>query len=191
MNVNDIPQELYNEILNSFESNKDVRMLRTAQQDAQRSGDFKKALSIAQNIDNLWTICLDNYLKKAEHEVSKLSISSNELPVGDREEMMVKLMVLFMCCDIIESATMEANDILCRTKPGTSVTTFSDLQQTLRLAKEKLKYLQHKGDYMEDLIWIDKCDNMYELMNSKARSIIRKRKESNNWGENARKIENQ
>ena len=64
MNVNDIPQELYNEIRLSFDSNKDVMLLRTAQQEAQRRGDFTKALQIAQDVDNLWTICLNNYMQK-------------------------------------------------------------------------------------------------------------------------------
>ena len=93
-------------------------------------------------------------------------------------------MVLFMCSDIIESATLDLNDVLHRTHPDTNITTFTDLQQTLDLAKQKLKYLQDTGDYMDDLVWADKCDNMYELMQSKARSIIRKRKDSKDWGKN-------
>jgi hypothetical protein len=97
-------------------------------------------------------------------------------------------MVLFMCCDIIESATMDMNDILRRTEKDASITTFEDLRQTLLLAREKLKYLQDNGDYMKDLVWAEKCDNMYELMQSKAASIIRKRRESKNWGKNMEKF---
>ena len=191
MNVNEIPKELYSQIQLRFEADKNVRLLRTAQQNAQRTGDYQKALNIAQDIDNLWTICLDNYMAEAERQVSKVSIDSSELPAGDRDEMMEKLMVLFMCSDIIESAVIDMNDILHRSRPGTDITTFSDLQQTLNLAKQKLKYLQETGDYMKDLVWADTCDNMYDMMQSKARSIVRKRKQSKNWGENMKRIENQ
>lgn len=97
-------------------------------------------------------------------------------------------MVLFMCCDIIESASNDMNDILKRTHKDVSITTFEDLRQTLSLAQEKLKYLQNTGDYMKDLVWAEKCDNMYELMKSKAASIIRKRRESKNWGKNMKKL---
>jgi hypothetical protein len=41
---------------------------------------------------------------------------------------------------------------------------------------------------MKDLVWAEKCDNMYELMQSKAASIIRKRRESKNWGKNMEKF---
>lgn len=190
MNVNEIPKELYSKIQLMFESNKDVRLLRTAQQQAQRVGDFKKALNIAEQIDMLWTICLNSYIEKAESEVKTIDTESSDIPQEDKDEMSEKLMVLFMCCDIIESATIDMNDILHRTKPDISITSFADLQQALSLAKDKLKYLQDKGDYMKDLVWAEKCDNMYELMKSKARSIIRKRKSSKNWGENKKKLEN-
>lgn len=189
MNVSEIPKELYNEIRFSFDSNKDVRLLRTAQQEAQRRGDFTKALQIAQDIDNLWTICLDNYMQKAENEVKVIDTDSSDLPRKDKDEMMEKLMVLFMCCDMIESAIIDVNDILHRTKPDINITTFSDIHQVLKLAKQKLKYLQETGDYMKDLVWADNCDNMYEMCQSKAKSIIRKRKESKNWGDNTKKFE--
>lgn len=189
MNVNDIPRELYSEIQLRFESDKNVRLLRTAQQEAQRTGDFRKALKIAQDIDNLWTICLDDYLQQAEKEVGTIDTESSDIPRKDKDEMMEKIMVLFMCCDIIESSTIDLNDILHRSHPDVDITTFNDLKQALTMAREKLKYLQETGDYMKDLVWAEKCDNMYDLMQSKAKSIIRKRKESKNWGENMKKLE--
>ena len=80
------------------------------------------------------------------------------------------------------------NDILKRTHRDASITTFEDLRQISSLAKEKLKYLQNTGDYMKDLVWADNCDNMYDMMKSKASSIIRKRRESKDWGKNMEKF---
>lgn len=188
MNVNDIPKDLLDKIRFSFDANKDVMLLRTAQQEAQRVGNYQKALHIAQQIDNLWTICLDNYMRKMEAQGRQISLKASDLPEKDKDELFNRVMVLFMCCDIIESATIDMNDILRRTEKDASITTFEDLRQTLSLAKEKLKYLQDTGDYMKDLVWADNCDNMYDLMKSKAASIIRKRRESKNWGRNMEKF---
>jgi hypothetical protein len=188
MNVNEIPKELMEKIRFSFDTNKDVMLLRTAQQNAQREGNFQKALYVAQQIDSLWTICLDNYMRKMEAQGKQISLKASNLPEKDKDELLNRVMVLFMCCDIIESATIDMNDILKRNHKDVSITTFEDLRQTLSLAKEKLKYLQNTGDYMQDLVWAEKCDNMYELMQSKAASIIRKRRESKNWGENMEKF---
>ena len=188
MNVSEIPKDLLDKIRLGFDTNKDIVLLRTAQQEAQRVGNYKKALYVAQQIDNLWTICLDNYMRKMEEQGKQISLKASDLPEKDKDELFNRVMVLFMCCDIIESATMDMNDILRRTEKGASITTFEDLRQILSLAKEKLKYLQDTGDYMEDLVWADGCDNMYDMMRSKAASIIRKRKESKNWGENTKKF---
>lgn len=188
MNVNEIPKDLLEKIRMSFDTNKDVMLLRTAQQEAQRVGNFQKALNIAQQIDNLWTICLDNYMRKMEAQGKQISLKASDLPEKDKDELFNRVMVLFMCCDMIESATIDMNDILRRTEKDASITTFEDLRQILSLAKEKLKYLQDTGDYMKDLVWADNCDNMYDMMKSKAASIIRKRRESKNWGKNTEKF---
>jgi hypothetical protein len=174
MNVKDIPNELMEKIRIGFDTNKDVVLLRTAQQEAERVGNFQKALNIAQQIDNLWTICLDNYMRKMEAQGRQISLKASDLPEKDKDELLNRVMVLFMCCDIIESASNDMNDILKRTHKDVSITTFEDLRQIMSLAKEKLKYLQNTGDYMKDLVWADNCDNMYLLMRNKAKSIINK-----------------
>jgi hypothetical protein len=188
MNVNEIPKDLLDKIRFSFDTNKDVMLLRTAQQEAQMVGNYQKALHIAKQIDNLWTICLDNYMRKMEAQGKQISLKASDLPEKDKDELFNRVMVLFMCCDIIESATIDMNDILRKTEKDASITTFEDLRQTLSLAKEKLKYLQNTGDYMKDLVWADNCDNMYDMMKSKAASIIRKRRESRDWGKNTEKF---
>ena len=188
MNVNEIPKDLLDKIRLGFDTNRDVVLLRTAQQEAQRVGNFQKALNIAQQIDGLWVICLDNYMRKMEAQGRQISLKASGLPEEDRDELLNRVMVLFMCCDIIESATMDMNDILRRTRKDASITTFEDLRQTLALAKDKLKYLQDTGDYMQDLVWADNCDNMYEMMKNKAGSIIRKRKSNPDWGRNAERL---
>ena len=190
MNVNDIPQEMLNQIRLRFESTPEVRALRTKQQYAQRTGAFVEALEIAKRIDALFPIVLQAYMDHAESEVMTFDTESSDVPQKDKDEMMEKLMVLFMACDMIDSAVIDLNDILHRTKPDIDISTFSDIRQTSEMARAKLKLLQETGDYMKDLVWADTCDNMYDMMNNKARSVIRKRRESKNWGENAKKLEN-
>ena len=184
MNVQDIPQELYSKIQQSFDSNRDVMLLRTAQQNAQRSGDFGKALKIAKDIEALWVICLDNYMKKAERESDVFDTETADIPVKDKDDMLQSVMVMFMACDIIESAAIDMNDVLHKTNPNTNFTLFDDIKQALGLAQEKLKYFNKNGEYMKDLAWADACDNMYLLMRNKAKSIINKRRNDPNWGKN-------
>ncbi|UKK52688.1 hypothetical protein [Prevotella sp. E2-28] len=172
-----------------FESRNDIRLLRVAVNEARRTGNLAKALKVSQDIENLWLIFLGENMSKAEKEVGMLDKECASIPASDKDEMMEKLLVVFMCCDIIESAVIDANDALHKTHKDTDITSFDDLKQTLGLARQKLQYLQENGDYMKDQVWANKCDDMYQMMCSKSKSIMRKRKESSNWGENTKKIE--
>lgn len=174
MRVSDMPKELYDKIRQRFDDTKEIRLLNVALQNAQKRGDYAKALYVAQQLDSLWTISLEEYIEKAEKESEVIDTAKLDIPLEDKDEMVEKMIVMFMCFDIIESATIDLNDVLRRTHPDKKVTTFTDLQQTLDLAKSKLKYLQETGGYMDDMIWIEKCDNMYDMMKSKAKSIVNK-----------------
>ena len=105
------------------------------------------------------------------------------MPIEDRESILALGIVMFMACDIIESAIIDTNDMLHKHDKELSFEMFNDIQQLSKMAKEKLKFLQNNSGYMKDLVWADKCDNMYQMMLSKAKSIMRKRK-SKDWGKN-------
>ena len=187
MNAKDIPQELYNKIKDRFEGTPDVQQLRTKQQYFERVGKFAQALELAKTIEELFTIALHGYIQKMDNERIAFSSESEDVPLSDKEEMMEKLTVVFMACDIIESAVVDINDILHRTKPDVNITAFNDIRQLSEMVSEKLRYLEKFGDITKDDIWADKCDNMYEMMTSKAKSIINKRKNSKDWGKNQEK----
>ena len=189
MNVKDIPDDMMQEIRLRFESTPEVRSLRTRQEYAQRQGRYMEALRLAETAERLFPAVLNEYMAWAEREMVTFDTGSEDLPQKDRDEMMEKLMVLFMACDIIDSAVIDLNDVLHRTRPDMDITTFNDIRQMSDMARKKLQYLQKNGDYMQDLVWADKCDNMYEMMQSKARGIIRKRAESKDWGENMKRVE--
>ena len=191
LSVADIPSSIYAELRNRFENAPEVHMLRTEQQLAQRRGDYARALAIGKAIeDDLFPRVLDEYMKMSERDVQTLDSETDDIPKEDRDVLMEKLMVLFMVCDIMESAVLDMNDVLHRSKPDIDITTFDDIRSVGMLAKEKLRYLQEKGDYMEDLVWADRCDDMYEMISSKARSILRKRRESKTWGVNSKRLAN-
>ena len=188
MNVSDIPQEMMEKIRLQYESNPEVRNLRTRQQYFQSVGKYQEALELAKTLENLYAVVLRGYMDKAEREAVVFDSETSDLPQKDKDEMMEKLMVVFMACDLINNSITDFNSIFHRTKPDVDITSFNDIRQLSEMARQKLQYLQDYGDYMQDLVWGDKCDNLYKMALSKARSIIRKRKENKDWGKNAEKF---
>lgn len=185
----ELPKSMVDEFRGRFEMTPEVRQMRTRVQYFKSTGKFAEAMELEKTLEELFIVALHGYMERAEKQARSFKIETKDFSEKDNDDMMEKLMVLFMCCDIIESSVMDLNDALHRTRPDVNITTFDDVRQALSAAKMKLKYLQDKGDYMNDLVWGDSCDNMYEMMQSKARSIIRKRRESNNWGDNMKKFD--
>ena len=93
-----------------------------------------------------------------------------------------------MCADIIKSSVQDMDSILHRHDKNMYMEMFNDIRQVMQMSKEKLKYLQENSGYMKDLVWGEKCDNMYEMMLSKAGAIMRKRKDDPDYGKNTEKF---
>ena len=186
--VSDIPQELMSKIRESFESEPKVRELRVQQQMLMRTGKYDGALVLAKQIDALFNRVVFEYLDKTENEVQKVEIATLDMPIKDKEELMKRLLVCFMCSDIIESSVIDMDDILHRYDKNTYMEMFDDIRQVMSMAKAKLRYMQSHSGYMKDLVWGEKCVNMYAMMLSKAGAIMRKMREDPNYGKNGEKF---
>lgn len=188
MEVKDIPQEYLDRIKAQFESDPKVRQLRVQQQMFMRTGRYREALSLAQDIDVLYNKCVYEYIAESECQVEQVDVSNIDMPIEEKENMMQHLLVCFMCADIIESSVIDMDDMLHRYDKSLHMEMFNDIRDVMRMSREKLKYLQENSGYMKDLVWADNCDNMYEMMVNKAGSIMRKMKSDPNYGKNGEKF---
>ena len=188
MNVNDLPQELLSKIREQFYSTPRVRQMEVTRQMYLRNGNLAAALDMAQEIDALYNKCVYEYMEQNKEQVEQVDIATVDMPVEDKEELMRRLLVCFMCADMIESSVIKMNDILHKYDKDMCIEMFDDIRSMMKMSEEKLKYLQENSGYMKDLVWADNCDNMYEMILSKAGAIMRKRKNDPNWGKNTEKF---
>ena len=186
--VNDIPQELMSKLRQSFDADVKVRELRVRQQMLLRSGNYREALEVAQGIDLLFNRVVHEYLEDAKEEVEQVEVASLDMPLEDKEDLMRHLLVCFMCADIIKSSVLDMDSILHKYDKNMYMEMFNDIRQVMELSEQKLSYLQKNSGYLKDLVWGEKCDNMYDMMLSKAGSIMRKRKNEEEWGKNTEKF---
>lgn len=188
INIKDIPDSLLSLIKERFDNDARVQNLRIRQNLCLRNGQLQAAMQIAEEIEALYAEVVRIYLEEADKKQESFDTDTMNLPQADKDRMLELLMVLFMCCDIIECSVVDVNDVLHRTKKDLKITTFDDINNSMKMAEEKLKYLSKNSEYMNDNAWSDHCNNMYKLMQNKAKSIIRKYKENNGtWGNNHKK----
>lgn len=188
IDVNDIPRDLLDRIREQFERDPKVQQLRVQQQMLVKTNKFQEALEMAMGIDELFRKCVYEYLAESERQVETVDVSDMDMPVDDKEKMMQLLLVCFMCADMIESAVIGMDDVLHKYDKTLHMEMFNDIRDVMRMSEQKLKYLQENSGYMKDLVWADNCDNMYEMLKNKARSIMRKRNEGKDWGKNMEKF---
>lgn len=187
LEVKDIPEPMMAQIRLAFDNDPQVVNLRIQQDLMKRQGNYRGALEMGKQIEYLYSKVVQSYLELTEQEADRFDLKTCGIPPSDIEKINELAVTLFMACDIIESCILDTNDIIHRTDKGMSFEMFNDIKQLSVMVREKLKFLQTNSGYAKDLVWADKCDNMYELMKNKARSIIRKRKNDPNWGKNFEK----
>ena len=180
MKVSDLPKEVLASIREAFEANPTVHELRVRQQTCVMQGRLAEARALAMELDLWYDKCVRKYMDETKSELERIELKDVGLSDIDMEGVMRLVLVCFMCADIIETSVLDMNDILHRYDKGLNIELFNDMRQLMGMSKAKLKYLQENGDYMKGLVWADKCDDMYEMMKSKAKAIMKKAKSETN-----------
>lgn len=174
--MKDVPQELLQAIRQQFEADPRVRNLRVQQNLAQRKCNLQLALSIGKNIEKLYSLAVQAYIEETEKEYSEIDLKAADLPQNVAEELMEIVITLFLAADIIDTAAMDFNDILHRVDKNLDMTHFDDLSKLAKEAKGKLEYFSKHSNYMKDIAFGEKSDNMYKLLRNKARALRNKHK---------------
>ncbi len=187
LEASDVPSEMMEQMRRQFDMDSRIIEMRTHQQVLVRQGNLQAALQIGQTIEALFSKVVYEYLKEANEEAERIDIGTLNISKEDKAEINTLIVTLFMACDIIESATMDFNDVLKRVDDTLVMEQFDDIRNLSKSAKEKLRFLSKNSKLMKDLAWAYKCDDMYDMMKNKAKSILRKRA-SKDWGKNMEKF---
>ena len=188
MNVSDLPQELLSMIREQFYATPKIRQMEVTRQMYLRNANFKSALALARDIEALYNKCVYEYMKENGEQVEKIDVATMEMPENDKEDIMRHFLACFMCADIIKSSIQYMDTLLHKYDKDLRMELFNDIRQVMEMCEQKLSYLQQNSDFLKDLIWGEKCDDMYEMILSKAGAIMRKRKKGDDWGKNTEKF---
>lgn len=173
--MKDVPQELLQAIREQFEADERIRNLRIKQNLAQRNGNILLALNIGKSIESLYSLAVQKYLEETESEYTNIDLKAADLPEQDRDELVEIIVTLFLAADIIDTAAMDFNDVLHRSDKDLDMIQFDDMRKLAKEAKSKMEYFAKHSNYLQDIAFGDKSDNMYQLLRNKARSLMRRK----------------
>lgn len=175
IDIKDVPQELLQQIRQQFEADPRIRNLRIKQNMAQRNHNYIEALNTGKQIEFLYDEVVSAYLQETEKEYETIDLKASDLPKDDRKTLVELVLTMFLAADIIDTAAMDFNDVMHRTMPDYDMEQFDDLLKLAKAAKSKIEWFAQHSDYMKDVAFGDKSDNMYGLLRNKARSLMNKK----------------
>lgn len=178
MNTMIHPQQLSDEINSAmrerFEADPRIRELRVRATRLQQSGYFSEALKVNKEIERLYDRVVVSYCSDAEDQFEQFSMDTLNMPQEDKVRIVILMTSMYMAVDIMDSCLMDINDTLHRTDKTLNYENISELKNTAHLCREQMKMFGSIADYTKYADWGDITDNMYEMMQKKAKSIIRK-----------------
>lgn len=173
LNINDIPDKLKSVIRERFESDPRVRLERVKAQELCNRGNLAEALMINKKMEDLFCQVALSYMEEAEKDTERIELNLANLPPEDVHCVLVNIMTVFIVADIMDQAVFSANQCLRKNDKELSLEMFDELNQTAKLAQNKMAYLCKTTNYLEHGDWDNIVDNLYKMVSNKAKSIMR------------------
>jgi len=146
----------------------------------QRTNKYVQCMQEKQKLDKLRRKSFEVFIRDYEVTVKTIDLKDVEMPDEQREKLNTLYITIYMACDIIESGVLDINDNLKKISKSLEVVQFDELKNMAKQVKEKLNFLDRTDGYMKLNAWGTTCDNMYGLMQNKARSLVRKKIQEDN-----------
>ncbi len=169
-----LTQELTEQCRTTFEADTRIREMTKHAQRLQANGRYTEAMAILKQKELLFDKVLVAYEQQIESQVTEVQLSAANLPPEDIQEIERLIVTLFMAIDIMDSCLLDINDTLHRTDKGLSFEHLDDLHEMAHMCREQLSQFSEKEDYHKYAHWGEITDNMYTVMQNKAKAIIRK-----------------
>lgn len=183
-----VPPQEQQKLRLAFVNNPSIKKLDETAIRLQKNRDYIGALKVKEEIAAQWEYIKQTHLEHYKDTIQEtVKLSKIGLPEDKLQNLIENMLTIFMACDIIETAHMNANEVLKSYNKNYSLDNFNDLTSLIDRVKAHLKFLQSETGYMDDFAWGDGCDKQYEMTRNKARAIIKKKDNIKRWGQNLKK----
>ena len=176
MTINDLTKEDSAAFRAILAKNETLTKLQQQFFNFRKSGMFVQAIEVGKKIDKIQKEIFTKWITDLTNEARVVDLNKSDLPNEVKEKMNILYVTIFMACDIIESGVLDMNDTLQKTAPTFRVELFDGILKLAKEAKEMLSRLQRNTGYLNNSFWGDRCDEMYEMMQNKAKKLIKHNK---------------
>ncbi len=163
--------------LERLQEDKDYKKLLEKKAIYSRQGKYASLLMVTQEMEKKKALAYELYVRDMEQTGYEMDIKSTGLPQEALDRMHVLYVTVFIACDIIESAVLDMNDLVKEYDSTLSVENFHDLLKLSRKVSEKVDMFEKDSGYQATAVWRERVDDMYRMMQNKAKRIYNTNKD--------------
>lgn len=184
MKLEDLRKEDQQEFLAAFAADPTIIKMEQACANYQRQGKWVQALQMRKKIEQVKVKTFDKFMDKLDKAAERVNLCDTEMTQEQRDKLNTLCVTLFMACDVIDSAVVDMKEILQDVDCGLEFLMFDDIKRVIESARSKIRFMNNASDVAQNVVWGDTSDDMYNIIQNKARSVIRKREEAGeHWGD--------
>lgn len=184
MKFEELKLEDQREFLAAFAADPLVRKMEDEFNKYRQRGQYIQAMQMRAKIEDVKARVFDKFVARLDRTAERVNLYDTKMTPAQRETMNTLCVTLFMACDIIDSAVVDMKETIKAVDATMEFILFDDIKQVIEQARAKIQFMNSASDVAQNVIWGDTADNMYEMMQNKARSVIRKRDAAGkHWGD--------
>lgn len=180
LTINDLPKDVVDRMKQAIQEDPQMIVLKNKHLAYVRSRQYFKATELKQKMQGIEERAIREYLENYEGETESMASLMVEMTSEDRNTINVCTNAIILICDVIETFTMDFNEVLKKYHPDYRLEMYDKIMQVGKEAKAHVKFMSDCTDSIYQCSFADSADDVTELVRNKAQSLIRKIKAREN-----------
>lgn len=174
LTINDLPAEIAELFKQGIHKDPQMQALLKKKEQALHNRKYVEAAKLSQQIKEIETRVINSYLSKYEGQAERMDLLMADMEMKDRENMNIYTNAIIFLCDMIETLTLESDQILKKYHPEYNIEMFDKIVRIGKEAHAQVKFMSDNTDSVYQINFADGADDITELLLNKTKAFIRK-----------------
>lgn len=179
LTINDLPEDVVEEMKKAIRAEAQMQVLQQKKLQALKAYDYVEVARLAKLIKEVEIRVINEYLSNYEGEAVRMDSLMVDMSEEDREKMNIYTNAIIFLSDMIETLSIESDQILKKYHPDYNLEMFNRLIQLGKEAKNHVKFMSENTDMVYQVSFADGADDITELLMNKVKAFIRKLRNKN------------
>lgn len=179
LTINDLPEDVVEEMKKAIRAEAQMQVLQQKKLQALKAYNYVEVARLAKLIKEVENRVINEYLANYEGEAVRMDSLMVDMLEEDREKMNIYTNAIIFLSDMIETLSIESDQILKKYHPDYNLEMFNRLIQLGKEAKNHVKFMSENTDMVYQVSFADGADDIAELLMNKVKAFIRKLRNKN------------